>query len=119
MNFDDAIQAHASWKMKLSSFLKNPDNSLDESVICKDDQCALGKWIHGEGSQHSAMPEYSLLKTAHASFHKEAGDIVRRAKAGEKVSDEVVLGAKSKFSELSTQVVLYIRNMRNKLNRAA
>ncbi len=119
MNFDDAIQAHASWKMKLSTYIKNPDASLDANVICKDDQCALGKWIIGEGKKHSALPEFALLKTAHTNFHKEAGDIVRRAKAGEKVSDELVLGAKSKFAEYSNQVVLYIRNIRNKLNKVA
>jgi len=119
MNFDDAIHAHASWKMKLSAYIKNPDNSIDANVVCKDDQCTLGKWIHGEGAQHASLPEFSLLKAAHASFHKEAAEIVRRAKAGEKVSDELVLGAKSKFSELSTQVVLHIRTMRNKVDKAA
>lgn len=118
MNFDDAIQAHASWKMKLSTYIKNPDDSINPDVICKDDLCALGKWIHGEGSSNSSVAEFGQLKLAHANFHKEAAEIVRRAKNGEKVSDEIALGAKSKFADYSTQVVLHIRNIRNKVKAA-
>lgn len=118
MNFDDAIQAHASWKMKLSSYIKNPDDSLNPETVCKDDQCALGKWIYGEGSAYSNVVEFGLLKSAHANFHKEAADIVRRAKSGETVTDEIALGAKSRFAEFSTQVVLHIRTIRNKVKAA-
>lgn len=118
MNFDDAINAHAAWKMKLSSYIRNPDDSLDPDVVCKDDQCILGKWIHGEGASYSANNEYGMLKAAHASFHKEAADIIRRAKKGEKVTDEVSLGAKSKFAEYSNQIVTHIRTLRAKVKAA-
>ncbi len=104
--------------MKLSAYIKNPDDSLNPETVCKDDQCALGKWIYGEGSTYSNEAEFGMLKTAHANFHKEAANIVRRAKNGEKVTDEIALGAKSKFAEFSTQVVIHIRNIRNKVNAA-
>jgi methyl-accepting chemotaxis protein len=119
MNFDEAIQAHASWKMKLSSYLRNPDGSLNPDEICKDNQCTLGKWLHGEGKAYAANTEYGMLKTAHANFHKEAADIVRRATGGQKVSDETVLGAKSKFSDYSAQIVTLLRNLRNKMKAAS
>jgi hypothetical protein len=118
MNFDDAIQAHAAWKMKLSNYIRSPDDSLNPDMVCKDDQCALGKWIHGEGSLYSAEPEFGFLKGAHADFHKEAAEIIRRAKRGEKVTDEMALGAKSKFAENSNKVVTHIRNLRNKVKAA-
>jgi hypothetical protein len=104
--------------MKLSSYIRNPDDSLNPDEVCKDDQCILGKWIHGEGSSLSANSEYRLLKEAHAGFHREAAEIIRRAKRGEKVTDDIALGAKSKFSEYSNQIVTHIRTLRAKVKAA-
>ena len=43
MNFDDAIQAHSAWKMKLTLYIAKPDKSLNHNVVCKDNVCDLGK----------------------------------------------------------------------------
>ncbi len=119
MNFDDAIKAHTDWKMKLTSYLRKPDDSLNPDVVCKDDQCTLGKWLYGEGARYNTLPEFAKLKSAHASFHLEAAEIIRRAKKGESVSEETALGAKSRFSDFSGQVIMQIRTIRNKIEKAA
>ncbi|HEX7673533.1 MAG TPA: CZB domain-containing protein [Bdellovibrio sp.] len=114
MDFDEAIRAHSSWKMKLSAYLRKPDGSLKPDEIQQDHKCDLGKWIHGEGSKFSSLPEFKTLKVEHAKFHKCAADVVRKADKGESVSDETALGAKSEFSNASSAVVTAIMSMKRK-----
>lgn len=115
MNFDEAIAAHANWKMKLSAYVKNPDKSVNAAVLATDNHCALGKWIYGEGLKFANLPEYQELKKGHAAFHQAAAAIVKRADAGEQVSEEVNLGAQSDYNKLSTQVVTQIMKMKAKV----
>lgn len=104
MNFDDAIKAHASWKMKLTNYISSPDRSLKADVVGKDDQCDLGRWIASDSKHHQGRPEFRELKEAHACFHKAAADVIRRADAGENVSGEVVLGGSSQYAQCSSKV---------------
>jgi len=112
MNFDDAIKAHVAWKIKLSSYIKNPDHSLLHNEVCKDNNCELGKWIYGEGSKFSKLPEYNVLKMEHIRFHKAASEIVKKADNGGNASEEVALGAKSDFADASNKVVTAIMQMK-------
>lgn len=115
MNFDDAIRAHSEWKMKLSAYVKKPDKSVNAAVLAQDNACALGKWIHGEGAKYASLPEFQELKKGHAQFHQAAAAIVKRADAGEKVSEEVSLGNQSEYNKFSTQVVQLIMKMKMKV----
>ena len=115
MNFDNAINSHAQWKRKLASYLSKPDQSLKASVIGVDNECELGKWLHGEGGKYSKLPEFSTLMSDHARFHQAAADVVRRADSGQKVSDEVALGSNSKFGAASTAVVKSLMAMKSEV----
>jgi methyl-accepting chemotaxis protein len=114
MNFDEAITAHSAWKLKLSAYLRKPDGSLKASEVAADNKCPLGLWIHGDGKKHAALPEYGVLRNAHAKFHTSAGDVVRRADSGKNVTEELVLGGASDFSRASAAVVMAIINMKSK-----
>lgn len=114
MDFDEAIKAHAMWKMKLSTYLKNPDGSLKASDIQVDNKCQLGQWIHGEGAKWSSLPEYAILKTEHAKFHVAAAEVVRKADSGQDAREETALGSASDFSSASSAVVGAIMSMRQK-----
>ena len=111
MNFNDAITAHSAWKRRLTAYLQKPDKSIDPVQLAKDDQCELGQWIHAELSKHASDPRYSELKKEHANFHRAAADVVRRANAGQAVSAETVLGAKSEYGNCSSRVVQAIMQM--------
>lgn len=52
MNFDEAIKAHAAWKIKLKQYIHKPDKNLSADVVGKDNLCDLGKWIYGEGEKN-------------------------------------------------------------------
>ena len=114
MNFDDAIKAHSAWKMKLSTYIAKPDGSLKVVEIEPDNKCALGQWIYGEGAKHSALPEYGTLKSEHTKFHKCAAAVVKKADAGQNVTEEVTLGGKSEFAQASSAVVSAIMKMKSK-----
>jgi methyl-accepting chemotaxis protein len=105
MNFDDAIKAHVEWKMKLKTYIAKPDRSLDAAKVGLDNQCVLGKWLHGEGAKFASNPKFSQLVAEHAKFHKAAAQIITKAESGASVIQDVALGAKSEFADVSQKVV--------------
>ncbi len=114
MDFDEAIKAHSSWKLKLSSYLRKPDGSLKVSEVQVDNKCQLGQWIYGEGMKYSSLPEYQTLKNEHAKFHKAAANVVMKADSGQNVSEETAIGGTSDFSVASSTVVSAIMSMKRK-----
>ena len=105
MDFDQAIAAHSKWKARLRSYIAAPDGSLSAPEIALDNKCELGMWITAQGAMHSTLPEFKSLRSQHARFHKAAAEIVRKADSGQRVTEEVALGAKSEFSSASADVV--------------
>jgi hypothetical protein len=114
MNFDEAIIAHSQWKLKLRSYVAQPDGSLKAGEVQLDNKCSLGQWLYGEGQKYSGFPEYATLKEEHAKFHKAAADIIRRADAKQDVSKELALGQKSDFLTASSNVINAITALRKK-----
>lgn len=115
MNFDEAIKAHSSWKMKLANYLRKPDGSLDPADIEPDNLCPLGKWIHTSGSAYAEHQEFKELKNSHAKFHKCAAQIVRDADSGKNVSEDIALGASSDYAKVSKEVVSLLMSMKRKV----
>ena len=105
MDFKSAIQAHLQWKLKLASYLRKPDGTLNAATIEPDNRCELGQWIHGAGAVHAAHPEFSALKQSHARFHHAAADVVRKVDAGKVVTEEIAVGSKSEFGSASSECV--------------
>ena len=79
LDFVSAIQAHQNWKSRLTHYLRDDSSErLDYRVVCRDDQCVLGKWIHEEGaSKFGHLPSFGELKVSHGQFHLAAGKIVQ------------------------------------------
>ncbi len=117
MNFDEAIAAHVDWKAKLRSYLKKADKSLNPTIIEQDNQCALGKWIYGEGVKYKTNQHYDELVIEHAKFHKCAAKIVREIDAGNLVEAEALIDAQSNYTEVSALVVTKIRKLRSEIEK--
>jgi hypothetical protein len=105
MDVNEAIQAHAHWKGKLAAYIAKPNHSLNADSLSRDNECELGKWLYGEGRKQSGWAGYAQLISDHARFHKAAGEIVRKADAGERMEESVSLGGKSEYSSASSAVV--------------
>jgi hypothetical protein len=112
MNFDQAIRVHVDWKMKLSAYLSKPNGTLSASTVSQDNQCELGKWIRGEGQKFAKTPEFAKLTADHTHFHKAAGEVIRKADAGQRVAEEVALGASSEYATASKAVVSSLMKMK-------
>ena len=115
MDFDGAVIAHSRWKMKLKSYLSKPDHSLDPLEVAADNKCELGQWLHGEGRRYSNLPEYAKLVSDHARLHKAAAVIVEKANNGQSVAEETAVGANSEFTNASTDIVLSLKAMKERV----
>lgn len=114
-NFDAAINAHIDWKMKLTKYMANPDRSLNSDHVCKDNQCALGKWIYGDGQQYSQLGNFSELRATHADFHKTAGKIIEYIHSGSAASAQKLLSPEGYYSEVSDKCVKLIREIKSEV----
>jgi len=112
LNFKTAIDAHMKWKQRLSAVIAGTSTEqLDPAVIGRDDQCALGKWIHGEGGQHYGSQDLFLeLREHHAQFHRCAAEVLRTAQAGAVADAEKMLNAGA-YQQASVDVVLRLARL--------
>lgn len=113
LDFARVIKAHQDWKKRLRLATNRPAEAarLDPSAIARDDQCALGEWIHGAGQLCcGSTSEYDPLKKKHAEFHRCAGEVADFARKGDVAAAKQLLYGR--FSELSEQTVALIKLMR-------
>jgi methyl-accepting chemotaxis protein len=112
LDFDAAIKAHRDWKQRLLSYVAGTSKEeLDPAVVSCDDKCALGKWIYGTCKPAMGGDRRcENLVTSHASFHKSAGEIIRRKLAGDAKTATQVL--KGDFARYSNETVRHIEIMR-------
>jgi hypothetical protein len=85
LDFYMAIEAHVRWKVRLESYINGTsEEQLNPDVVCRDDQCALGKWIYGPGGvRFGGHPKFPDLRDVHAQFHRCAGDVIRSVDRGD------------------------------------
>jgi Chemoreceptor zinc-binding domain len=121
MDISQAIDAHNGWKGRLAAYLAQPDQSLDAAAIALDDQCDLGRWLQGEGLAESGWAGFAQLIGDHARFHAEAASLVKRADAGERITEEAALGFKSEYAKASNAVItalMLIKSRRKQMAQA-
>jgi hypothetical protein len=72
LNFKTSIEVHMHWKLRLKAVIEgNSTEQLDPAVICRDDECILGKWIYGESSErYRSSGLFKELCEHHALFHR-------------------------------------------------
>lgn len=82
------IEFHMRWKIQLEAVVAGASTEhIDPEVARRDDRCALGLWLHGEGRQRfELLPEYADVMMWHAEFHRQAASIVEAALTGDRAS---------------------------------
>jgi hypothetical protein len=105
INIMDAINAHIKWKIRLERYLNGTsDENLDPNIICRDDQCVLGKWIHGPALKHFRDDDgFVALREDHAQFHVIAGKVVSNVQANDKAAADALM--KGDYMVASRKVV--------------
>lgn len=91
INIKTAIDAHIRWRHRLESFVQGTSGEqLYFDVVSADDQCVLGRWIHGEAKdKYGHLALFGELVTIHAQFHRHAGEVLDKACSGQ---HQVALG---------------------------
>ena len=89
---------------------------MDADTICRDDQCMLGKWLHGRGkSSYGSRPQFASLIEAHRVFHEEAGKVARVVNQGAGQEAERMLESDTGFGRASQQVTQLIVQLKSEI----
>ena len=110
--FVAAIDAHAKWKSKLRMCIADHDKCPDPAVAEKDNACALGKWIYGDGQRFSNDDEFRQLRQDHAGFHRCAARIIRCVQQNQKRDAESLLAGE--YANISTSVIRLLNHLKGR-----
>jgi Chemoreceptor zinc-binding domain len=118
MNFEEAIQKHAEWKIKFRSAMGKKEK-LDATTICADNKCALGIWLHGEGKRTlDAHPAFADVLRHHAEFHRAAGAVAAVINAGDYEKAEKMLTLGTPFASASSAVGTALMSLKRQTAQA-
>jgi Chemoreceptor zinc-binding domain len=113
MDFDAAIRKHAEWKFRFRDAARE-QTALDAPLISRDNQCDLGKWLHGEGqSMYFNNPAFTKLVKAHAAFHAEAGKVASLVNRKRSQELDRALANGSPYAEASKTVSVCVIELKN------
>jgi hypothetical protein len=115
IDIDTAIAAHENWKARLQAQLNGTSTeALDPAVVCLDDRCDLGKWLHGPGRERlGKYPAFSVLVARHKYFHVQASTVVAQTLSGDTEAAQHTLN--TGFRHASNQVVLLLKELKRGL----
>ena len=118
MNFDEAITCHTSWNMKLARYLAKPDHSLNAAAVGSPVQCELGE--ADQRRREKALQPAGIRGHGYRphGLHKAAADVIRKADSGNRLAEEIALGAKSEFASASNAVVRSLMTLKSKVQIA-
>lgn len=105
-----AMAAHVQWKIKLLGAVKGGE-PINRATCCVDNNCELGRWIHGEGGKLQAMPEFKDLKEHHRQFHVAVGRVADLIAAG-RVQEATQELDKGTYAKESTAVIQAITKLK-------
>lgn len=88
-----AIVAHAAWKKRLRQTIETGRlaQGVEIDTAARDDACAFGKWLHSPAAPDLDAERAAAVKSLHASFHREAAQVMRVALAGDKLRAEQLM----------------------------
>lgn len=112
LDLDIAIGAHKNWKDRLTNYLAgNSSEDLRPEVICHDDRCDLGKWIHSDGQRQ--LGQYSMfleLRAVHKIFHQQASSVVALHQSGKLEAAQWLLDGE--YSKTSDRIVSRLEDLK-------
>jgi hypothetical protein len=106
-----AINAHLKWKSRLDQYVSGTSTEqLNPQVICLDDQCVLGKWIHGPAREFFREDEKFIeLREDHVRFHLIAAQVVKLVQGNDIAGAEELL--RGSYMKASRKVVKDLSEM--------
>jgi len=105
VDVDVYIDAHRQWKVKLRDAIENREK-VDVATLSRDDCCALGKWIYGDGQRLGGRETFMQLVERHKRFHTVAGGVAEKINHRQYREAEDALAPGTAFSQATSDVVL-------------
>lgn len=115
MNFDDAIVAHAEWKLTLTLYL-NGEGRLDANIVCQDNQCKLGKWLYSDGKKYANEHAYEHLRAVHAKFHQSAAQVIKTVDDAQIDAAKNLIAPGSEYAKVSASVIEAISAIKRRVD---
>lgn len=111
LDIQTAMAAHENWKLRLMAYLEgNSSEQFSPEVICFDNHCDLGQWIHGKGQAHLGnFSGFTTLLEHHKMFHYAASNVVALSQAGKNTEAHKML--EGSFTTFSKAVGEDLENM--------
>lgn len=118
LDIEAAIAAHLRWKAQLQTHIAGRPGAdpevpapLDRDLVCRDDRCDLGRWIHGPGrARLGTFPGFTALLAHHRMFHHVAGNVLALDTAGQHGAARRMLA--DQFEDYSARVTEDLRLLR-------
>ncbi|MFN7183764.1 MAG: methyl-accepting chemotaxis protein, partial [Thermomonas haemolytica] len=110
-SFEDMIERHAQWKLRLKTYLQGKGEALDPADTAEASACQLDEWLHGPGQQVQHLPEFQHLLEHHKRFHAIAGKVVQEHQRGRTVQAQALLDGD--FTRETQATVTAIRALRD------
>lgn len=81
LHLQDAVKEHVEWWAAFEAFLRadlnaTPNDAIhapEHQDVARDDRCAIGRWLHGDGAQFSNLAAYQMVKNLHKELHDLSG----------------------------------------------
>lgn len=103
VDVDAMIDAHRQWKVKLRHAIEHREQ-VDTATLSRDDCCALGKWIYGDGQHLRERSTFTALIERHKRFHSVAGGVGQLINQGQYLAAEEAMAPGSTFSQATGDV---------------
>ena len=115
LDFNKWIQAHREWRQRLSNHINGSSaEALDETLVCRDDRCPLGQWIHGSGEKYFGdLDIFQSMRQHHAQFHSSAASVVHSLKTKGPAAAKSLLN--TDFDQNSMLVVSDLHSLEKKI----
>lgn len=111
IDIDGIIDGHRQWKVKLRDAIENGEH-VDVKTLARDDCCALGKWIYGDGQRLGGRQSFKELLEKHARFHRVAGQVGELINDGKYDKAEDALAHGTAFSTATSEVVFVLSGVK-------
>ncbi len=116
MNIDSAFETHAQWIESFCEVILKQE-SIEVAAYEKDEDCALGKWLHGVGQvQYGHSPAFAELLSRHAEFHRLAAHVAQTINAKEFDHASQLLQKEGDYAAASRAVYQAIRALKSAEN---
>lgn len=118
MDLEEAIGAHASWRVRFRSAIRN-GSPLHVEVIERDDCCEFGQWLYRHGiASFGHLDGFHDCLEKHAVFHLHASKVAHAVIAGEKALAEELLEPGSAYSNAAGEVMAALGRLKWQVMRS-